>query len=150
MIIIQEFQKHQERKIEFQNLQENCLMQEIILLIFLKKELYLIKKKRRIKKERTKKFFEYVENESKDINYDLMENYFDLVAPTVLAKELFETKDKNKNSELVELIKVRQSNLKDETKKMSEKEIENEKPDKILKIVEEILDFNNKIQKQQG
>ena len=33
---------------------------------------------------------------------------------------------------------------------MSEKEIENEKPDKILKIVEEILDFNNKIQKQQG
>ena len=150
MIIIQEFQKHQERKIEFQNLQENCLMQEIILLIFLKKELYLIKKKRRIKKERTKKFFEYVENESKDINYDLMENYFDLVAPTVLAKELFETKDKNKNSELVELIKVRWSNLKDETKKMSEKEIENEKPDKILKIVEEILDFNNKIQKQQS
>ena len=150
MIIIQEFQKHQERKIEFQNLQENCLMQEIILLIFLKKELYLIKKKRRIKKERTKKFFEYVENESKDINYDLMENYFDLVVPTVLAKELFETKDKNKNSELVELIKVRWSNLKDETKKMSEKEIENEKPDKILKTVEEILDFNNKIQKQQG
>ena len=150
MIIIQEFQKNQERKIEFQNLQENRLMQEIILLIFLKKELYLIKKKRRIKKERTKKFFEYVENESKDINYDLMENYFDLVAPTVLAKELFETKDKNKNSELVELIKVRWSNLKDETKKMSEKEIENEKPDKILKIVEEILDFNNKIQKQQG
>ena len=150
MIIIQEFQKHQERKIEFQNLQENCLIQEIILLIFLKKELYLIKKKRRIKKERTKKFFEYVENESKDINYDLMENYFDLVVPTVLAKELFETKDKNKNSELVELIKIRQSNLKDETKKMSEKEIENEKPDKILKIVEEILDFNNKIQKQQG
>ena len=150
MIIIQEFQKNQERKIEFQNLQENCLMQEIILLIFLKEELYLIKKKRRIKKERTKKFFEYVENESKDINYDLMENYFDLVAPTVLAKELFETKDKNKNSELVELIKVRWSNLKDETKKMSEKEIENEKPDKILKIVEEILDFNNKIQKQQG
>ena len=79
-----------------------------------------------------------------------MENYFDLVAPTVLAKELFKTKDKNKNSELVELIKVRWSNLKDETKRMSEKEIENEKPNKILKIVEEILDFNNKIQKQQG
>ena len=116
----------------------------------MKKELYLKKKKRRIKKERTKKFFESAENESKDINYDLMENYFGLVAPTVLAKELFETKDKNKNSELVELIKVRWSNLKDETKKMSEKEIENEKPDKILKTVEEILDFNNKIQKQQG
>ena len=40
--------------------------------------------------------------------------------------------------------------LKDETEKMSKEEIENEKPDKILKVVEEILDFNNKFQKQQG
>ena len=31
---------------------------------------------------------------------------------------------------------VRWSNLKDEIKKMSKEEIENEKPDKILKIVE--------------
>ena len=55
-----------------------------------------------------------------------------------------ETKNKNKNNELVELIKVRWSNLKDEIEKMSEDEKEIEKPDKILKIVEEILDFNNK------
>ena len=33
---------------------------------------------------------------------------------------------------------------------MSKEEIENETPDKILKIVKEILNFNNKIQKQQG
>ena len=33
---------------------------------------------------------------------------------------------------------------------MSKEEIENKKPDKILKIDEEILNFNNKIQKQQG
>ena len=33
---------------------------------------------------------------------------------------------------------------------MSKEEIENEKPDKILKIVKEILNFNNKIKKQQG
>ena len=33
---------------------------------------------------------------------------------------------------------------------MSKEEIEIEKPDKILKIVEEILNFNNKIQKQKG
>ena len=32
---------------------------------------------------------------------------------------------------------------------MSEDEIENEKPDKILKIVEKILDFNKIIRKQQ-
>ena len=33
---------------------------------------------------------------------------------------------------------------------MSEDEKKMEKPDKILKIVEEILDFNKKIRKQQG
>ena len=33
---------------------------------------------------------------------------------------------------------------------MSEDEIKTEKPHKILKIIEEILDFNNKIKKQQG
>ena len=46
------------------------------------------------------------------------------------------SKQKIKNNELVELIKVKWSDLKDEIKKMSKEEIENEKPDKILKIVE--------------
>ena len=61
-----------------------------------------------------------------------------------MAKKLYDTKskNKNKNNELVELIKVRWSNLKDETEKMSREEIENKKPDKILKIVEEIINFN--------
>ena len=66
-----------------------------------------------------------------------------------MAKKLFETKDKNKNNELVKLIKVIWSNLKDETKKMSKEEIENKKPDKILKIVEEILNFNQ-LEQQKG
>ena len=43
MTIIQEVQKKQKRKIEFQNLQENCLMREMKLLIFLKKGLFRIK-----------------------------------------------------------------------------------------------------------
>ena len=54
-------------------------------------------------------------------------------------KKLYETKDKNKNNDLVELIKVRWSNLKDKAKKVSKKEIEIEKLDKILKIVKEII-----------
>ena len=83
-----------------------------------------------------------IENESKGVNYDLFKDYFDLVVPSALAKKLFETKNKNKNSEFVELIKVRWSNLKDKIEKMSNKEIEIEKPDKIFKIVEEILNFN--------
>ena len=34
-------------------------------------------------------------------------------------------------------------------KKMSEEEIKNEKPNKILKVVNEIFDFNKDIKKQQ-
>ena len=67
-----------------------------------------------------------------------------------LRKKLFETKDKKKNSGLVEEIKNRWSNLKDETKKMSKKKIKNEKPNQILETVNEILDFNKEIQKQRG
>ena len=59
-------------------------------------------------------------------------------------------KNKNKNNELVQLIKVRWSDLKDVIEKMSEDEIKTEKPDKILEIVKEILAFNKRIQKQQG
>ena len=98
--------------------------------------------KKESKKERSKNFFKDIEDESKDINYDLFKEYFDFEVPTVLAKILYETKDKKKNNDLVELIRIRWSNLKDEIKEMSKEKIEHEKPDKILKIVEEILKFN--------
>ena len=49
------------------------------------------------------------------------------LAPIHLAKELFETKDKKKHSELVEEVKNRWSNLKNEIKKMSKEEIKNVK-----------------------
>ena len=66
----------------------------------------------------------------------------------VSAKKLYEAKDKKENNELVNVIKSGIIDLKDEIKKMSKEEIENEKPDKILEIVEEILKFNE--QKQEG
>ena len=94
--------------------------------------------------ERFKKFIKYIENKSKEINYDLFKDYFNHLVPSALSEKLYETKKKKKKYELVELIKVRWSNLKDEVKKMSEDEKEIEKADKILKLVEEILDFNNK------
>ena len=59
-------------------------------------------------------------------------------------KLLYKTNNKKKNKELVNMIKSGLRDLKDEIEKMSEDEKEIEKPDKILKIVEEILDFNNK------
>ena len=42
-----------------------------------------------------KKFTEYIENESKGINYDLFKHYFNFAVPSALAKYLYETKNKN-------------------------------------------------------
>ena len=75
--------------------------------------------------------------------------YFNFKVPSALAKKLYETKDKKENNDLIELIKVRWSNLKDKIEKMSEYEKETEKPDKMLEIVEEILIFNRENREQQ-
>ena len=80
----------------------------------------------------------------------MFRDYFNFPVPSALAKKIYETKNKNKNKELVEAIKSRSSNLKDKIKKMSGYEKKNEQPDKILKIVKEVLDFDKKIRKQQG
>ena len=80
----------------------------------------------------------------------MFKKHFSYVVPTVLAKELFETKNKNKNIKFVNVIKSGLLDLKNEIKKISEEEIENEKPDKILKIIKEILDFNKTIHQKLG
>ena len=67
-----------------------------------------------------------------------------------MLKKLFEIKDARKNSELVEEIKNRWSNLKDKTEKMSEEEIKNKKLNETLGIINKILGLNKDIQKQQG
>ena len=67
-----------------------------------------------------------------------------------MAKKLYETKNKNKNNDLVEAIKNRWCDLRHEIKKMSEDGKEIEKPDKILKIVEEVFYFNKIFWKEQG
>ena len=51
-----------------------------------------------------KVFFKYIEDESKDITYELFKEYFNFEVLTALAKKLYETKDKKKNNDLVELI----------------------------------------------
>ena len=79
----------------------------------------------------------------------MFQKYFNFSTPIDLAKELFKTKDKKKNSEFVEEIKNIWSNLKGETIKMSLEEIKIEKPNQMLEIVNEIFDFNKDIQKQQ-
>ena len=77
----------------------------------------------------------------------MFKKHFNYVVPTVLAKELFETKDK-KNDDLVNVIKSRLRDFKDEIRKMSKDEIEIEEPNEILDIVEKLLEFNEKIQEE--
>ena len=65
-----------------------------------------------------------------------------------MLKYLYRTNNKYKNKDLVNLIKRRLSDLKNEIGNMDEEEKEIEKPNEIVNIVEEILEFNK--QKQEG
>ena len=87
-------------------------MREKILLVFFRKELLPYKgnvfktkeekseeesedeSEKESEEERVKKFIEYIENESKDINYDLFKDYFKFVVPSALVIELYEKKKK--------------------------------------------------------
>ena len=80
----------------------------------------------------------------------MFKEYFDFSTPNDLLKRLLEIKDARKNSELVEEIKNRWSNLKDKSENMSKEEIKNKKPNKILEITNEIIDSNKEVQKQQN
>ena len=91
-----------------------------------------------------KEFIENIENKSKTINYNLFKEYFNFESPTVLTKQLYKIKNKKENSELVNVIKSGLIYLKDEIRKMSEDEKKIEKPNEIVNIVEEILEFNIK------
>ena len=80
----------------------------------------------------------------------MFKKHFDFSTPIDLAKELFERKDANKKSLIVEEIKNRWSNLKDKIEEMSKEEIQNEKPNEISGIISKIIDFNKEVQKQWG
>ena len=72
----------------------------------------------------------------------MFERHSNFVVPIALVKQLYKSKNKKDNNKLVHVIKSGLSDLKDEIKKIPENEIQTEKPDKIWKIVEEILIFN--------
>ena len=63
---------------------------------------------------------------------------------------LNKTKDKTKNNDLVNVIISVLKDLKEEIKKLSEAEIENEGPELIVGIVEKILKFNEQNQQKKG
>ena len=74
-----------------------------------------------------KEFIKYIEDKSKTIDYNLFKEYF-ILKYLVLWQKNYLRQKKKENNELVKLIRVRWSNLKDETEKMSEDEKETEKP----------------------
>ena len=78
---------------------------------------------------------------------NLLKTHFSSASRTILAKELFKTKDEKQNNDLVKLIMDKWSILKDEVKKMSEDEKEIKEPNKLLDMNKNILDFNRE---QQG
>ena len=80
----------------------------------------------------------------------MFRKYFNFETPTQLTKALSEIKDKKKNNDFVEEIKNRWSKLKDEIEEMSENQKKIEQPDKVLKVVEEILKFNKQNQSGEG
>ena len=65
-----------------------------------------------------------------------------------MQKKLPETRNAQKNKELVQKIKHRAIDLNNETTKMSKKE--NEKANEIMDVVAEILGFNEQYQQEQG
>ena len=113
-------------------------MREKILLVFFEKgtfpykgNVFKIKEKKSEEeseeeiKDDHKKFIEYIENESKGINYSLSKDYFNFVVPSALAKNLCEIKNKNKSNKLLNVTKSELSDLKDKIKEMSEYEKKN-------------------------
>ena len=83
-----------------------------------------------------------------EINRKLFQKPFKFQKPTAMLKVLCNTDSKRNSSDLTNLIKTRLSDLKDDIESMFENEIEIERPNKIVDIVEKILDFN--IQNQEG
>ena len=91
-----------------------------------------------------------INREKLPINNELFKKHFQLESPILMHKVLYDTKDKEKNSKLVNIFNSGLEDLEKEIKEMSKEEIEIEKPYNIIKVVKKILDFNKHSQDGQG
>ena len=96
-----------------------------------------------------KKLIKRIIDEETNINDDLFNKYFKFQRPSDMLMLLNKTNDAEKNNKLINWINSGLKDLKEEIKKMSEAEIDNEDPESIVNIVEKILKFN-KQNKQEG
>ena len=90
----------------------------------------------------------YITKEEIDLNEEIFKKYFNFQRPSDMLMFLNKTNDKEKNIELVNVINSGLKDLKEEIKKMSQAEIENEDPESIVEIVEKILKFNKQNQQK--
>ena len=74
-----------------------------------------------------KEFNKLINKKEIGINRELFEKHFKFQIPIAMLKYLYNT-DKNKNNGLVNVIKNKLSYLKDEIEKMSEHDVEIERP----------------------
>ena len=88
--------------------------------------------------------------EEADINGELFKNYFKFQMQSVMFKNLYNLNDREKNNLLVNTIKSRLSDLKNEIKKMSKDVIKTKNSDEIVDIVEKIFKFNKLKQEGHG
>ena len=92
----------------------------------------------------------WINEKEAGINRELSKEHLNFQRPSDMLKNLYKTNDRKKNNKLVSVINSGLKDLEDELEDMSEEERKNEKPDEIVKIVKEILEFNKQNQKGQG
>ena len=93
---------------------------------------------------------ELTNKEEIGVNRELFKRYFNFQRPSEMLKFVYNANDKKKNNYLINMIKSGLPDLKNKINKMSKNEIEIEKPDIIVHIVEKILQFNRQNQEGQG
>ena len=76
--------------------------------------------------------------------------YFNFQNSSDMLKNLYQINDKENKNKLVNVINSGLKDLKEKIKEMYEEERENEKPDKIVKIVKDILRFIKQKREGQG
>ena len=101
-------------------------------------------------KNNVNEFNKLILEKEKSINKQLFKKYFKHQSPTDLLKTLYNTKDTKRNKIQGNLIKSELIDVNSEIRKMSKNEFENEQSNKIVNIVEKILDFNNQNQEGNG
>ena len=103
---------------------------------------------KKLTKDDASNFIEWVNEKEADINSEIFQRYFKFQRPSDMLKSVYKINDKK--NDLVNVIKSGLNDLKKEIENMGEEEKEIEKPNEIVNIVEEILEFNKQNQSGQG